>query len=128
MPSPPRTRVAPVVDLACIAAFVLVGGRSHDELHEGVNWFLRVMWPLCVGFFVLAILTRLYSRTEGVWSALAVTCVGGVVITQVLRGTFTGHPYLSVFAVIALAFLALTTFGWRLVGGLVARRRAESTA
>lgn len=128
MPSPPRVRVAPVIDLACITAFVLVGGRSHDELHEGLSWFLRVMWPLCVGFFALAILTRLYTRADGVWAALAITCIGGVVITQLLRGTFTGHPYLSVFALIALAFLVLTTFGWRLVVGLVARRRDASTA
>ncbi|HEX5588393.1 MAG TPA: DUF3054 family protein [Acidimicrobiia bacterium] len=122
MPSPPRVRFAPAIDLACITAFVLVGGWSHDELHEGLAWFVRVMWPLCVGFFVLALMTRLYSRTAGVWSALAITCVGGVVLTQLLRGTFTGHPYLSVFALIALTFLALTTFGWRLVGGLLARR------
>jgi hypothetical protein len=30
--------IAPVLDLICLAAFVAVGGRRHDDLNEGFGW------------------------------------------------------------------------------------------
>jgi hypothetical protein len=121
----PRIRFAPVLDLACIAVFVLVG-RGRHEVTEGVGWFLRVMWPLCVGFFGVALLTRLYTPAGAVWLRLAVTLLGGIAIAQVLRGSLQDRPWVSIFTAIALVFLALTTYGWRLIAALVARRRAPA--
>lgn len=120
---PPRSLLAPVVDLVCITTFVLVGARRH-EVTEGMGWFFEVMWPLCVGFFAVALLTRLYVRDRGVWLALVVTLLGGIAITQVLRGSLQERPWVSIFTAIALAYLALTMFGWRFVAALVARRRS----
>ena len=116
-------RLAPLFDLVCIATFVLVGGRRH-EVDEGIGWFLEVMWPLCLGFFGLALLTRIYARTRGGWLWLAVTLLGGIAIAQVLRGSFQERPWVSIFTAIALVYLGLTMCGWRLVAALFARRRA----
>ena len=68
----PTTRVlAPVLDLACLAAFVVAGGRRHDDLNEGFGWFVEVLWPIAVGWAVVALVTRLYTRTGvGMWVAL----------------------------------------------------------
>ena len=127
VPQPPRPRLAPLFDLVCIVTFVLLGGERHQEISQDISWFLGVLWPLCVGWFGVALLSRLYTRTESVWPALTITWVGCIVITQVLRGSVTNDPWIGIFTVVATAYLALTTFGWRLVGGLIARRRAAST-
>ena len=83
---PKHRAIAPVIDLACLAAFVAVGGRRHDDLNEGFGWFLEVLWPIALGWAVLALVTGLYTRTgAGMWAALLVTLFGGIVITQVIR-------------------------------------------
>jgi hypothetical protein len=123
MPSPPRLRVAPLLDGLCIVTFVLVGGRNHEM--DGVGWFLGVLWPLCVGFFGVALLTKLYTRTAGQWLALVVTWLAGLAVTQVLRGAFTDDAWIGVFTVVAATYLGVTLFGWRAVARVVVRRRAR---
>jgi len=124
---PPRVRVAPLFDLLCITTFVLIGGERH-QVFDDLGWFLEVMWPLCVGIFGVALLTKLYTRVTGTWVALAVTWLGGIAVTQVLRGAFTDDPWIGTFTVVAAGYLGLTMFGWRLVASLVVRRRATSPA
>jgi len=124
MPTSPRPRSAPALDLLCLVSFVVIGGREH-QIGEGVVWFLGVMWPLCVGIFGVALLVHLYTRTSRVWGTLVVTIVGGVVVMQVLRGAFMGHPWISAFPLVAMTYLALTMFGWRLVAALVVRSSAR---
>jgi hypothetical protein len=123
MPQPVRPRLAPLFDLICIVSFVVIGGRNHGELSKGIAWFFGVLWPFLVGWFGVALLAKLYRRLEGLWRALAVTWIGGVAVAQVLRGAFTDRPWISTFTIVALVYLGLTTFGWRLVATLVARRR-----
>jgi hypothetical protein len=126
MSQPVRARLAPLFDLICITSFVVIGGRNHGELSNGIGWFLGVLWPFLVGWFGVALLARLYREPDRLWRALAVTWVGGVVVAQVLRGAFTDRPWISTFTIVALIYLGLTTFGWRLVATLVARRRHTS--
>jgi hypothetical protein len=121
----PRLRSAPLLDLVCFATFVLIGGRSHD-MSEGISWFLRVMWPLCLGFFAVALLTRLYTSAGGVGWRLGATILGGVAIAQVLRGSFQHRPWVSAFILVAVTYLGLTMFGWRLLVAAVRRRRRPS--
>jgi len=127
MQSPARLRVAPVLDAACIAAFVLVG-RGRHNIDEGASWFVTVLWPLFAGWLGVALLVRLYTRTDAVWSALAITWLGGLFVASLLRGTFTDRPYFGIFTIIAVAFLGLTAFGWRALAALLARRRAPAGA
>ena len=125
MQPPARLKLAPVLDALCIVTFVLIGRGRHD-IDEGIGWFFTVLWPLFVGWFGVALLVRLYTRTTGIWGALAVTWIGGLALMSVLRGTFTDRPYGGIFTVIAVAYLGLTAFGWRAVGALILRRRAAA--
>jgi hypothetical protein len=127
MQPPARVRYAPVVDALCILVFVLLG-RGRHEIDEGAGWFFTVLWPLYVGWFAVALIARLYTRRSWIWLALAVTWLGGIAIAALLRGAFTDRPYVSIFTVIAIGFLGLTTFGWRLIAALVARSRRRETS
>jgi hypothetical protein len=119
---PVNRAVAPVLDLLCLAAFVTVGGRRHDDLNEGFGWFVEVLWPIVVGWAVFALLTRLYTRTGlGMWVSLFATLVGGLVITQVLRYTLQDRPWIGIFTAVAFGFIGVTTFGWRAIALLVRR-------
>lgn len=121
-----RVRWAPVLDLLCITSFVVVGGRNHHELTNGIGWFLGVMWPFVLGWFAIALATRLYQRADHEWRALAITWIACVAIAQMLRGVM-GHPWISAFPIVALVYLGITTFGWRGVAALVARRRSNES-
>ncbi len=113
---------APVADAVCFVAFVFFGRDQHG-IHGGLGWFLTVLWPLLVGWFVLALVTRLYTRADRMWLRLAVTWIAGVLLGLVLRQLLTSHgDSFSTFTVVVLAFIGLTTFGWRAV--LVGIRRA----
>ncbi|MGZ4736590.1 MAG: hypothetical protein ACXV8R_13355, partial [Acidimicrobiia bacterium] len=57
------------------------------------------------------------------WLRLLGTIAVGVFLQGILRGLFTNRPYYSTFTIVAFTFLSLATFGWRLVGLLIARRR-----
>jgi hypothetical protein len=121
---PVNRLLAPVLDLLCLAAFVAVGGRRHDDLNEGFGWFLEVLWPIVVGWAVFALLTRLYTRTGlGMWLALFATLVGGLAITQILRYTLQDRPWIGIFTAVAFGFIGLTTFGWRAIALFVRRMR-----
>jgi hypothetical protein len=116
--------IAPVIDLVCLGSFVAVGGRRHDSLDEGVGYFLEVLWPIVVGWAIVALLTGLYTRSgAGMWGALLITLVGGIAITQVIRFTMQDRPAIGIFTAVALGYVGLTTFGWRAIAGLVRRRR-----
>ncbi len=117
-----RRKLAPVIDGACIVAFIVLGRDSH-ELDEGLSWFFTVLWPLASGWAVGALVTRLYTQAGHVWLRLAGTIAIGLVVGGALRGMFTERASFSVFTAVALAFLSLTTFGWRAVWYLVDRRR-----
>ena len=116
--------LAPVLDLACLCLFVVAGGRRHDDLNEGFGWFLEVLWPIVVGWAVFALVTRLYTRTSASRCrvALFVTLVGGLVITQLIRGTVQDRPWIGIFTAVAFGFIGLTTFGWRGIALLVRPR------
>ena len=127
-PAPPALAV--VLDLACLAVFVAFGGRRHEDLNEGMSWYLEVLWPIVLGWFVVALVTRLYTRANGggMWLALLGTLVGGLVITQLLRGSLQDRPWIGIFTLVAFGFIGLTTFGWRLVGSAYRKLRPAPAA
>lgn len=105
-------RFAPLADFACLVGFVFAGAGQHD-VDEGIGWFLTVLWPLVVAWFACALLTRLYSSSDRGWLRLAVTLVAGALLNAVLRGAFTDRPFVSVYTLVLVAWMALTAFGWR---------------
>lgn len=124
MNPPARTWYAPLLDGLAIVTFILVGKGEHD-IDEGIEWFITVLWPLALGWGVVALLTRLYTRTNGIWLALGITIVGGILLGAIPRGLFTDRPYVSVFTVVAIAYIGIVTYGWRLIGAVLLSRRAR---
>jgi hypothetical protein len=127
MQPPARLRSAPLLDAACIVTFVLIGRGRHD-IDEGIGWFFTVLWPLFAGWYGVALLVKLYTRTAGIWGALAITWIGGLAVMSVLRGAFTDRPYGGIFTVVAVGYIGLTAFGWRAAAALITRRRAAASA
>jgi len=118
---------AAAADTACLVVFVALGRTSHD-LHGGAGWFVAVLWPFAVGWFGAALATRLYTARSHRWWRASATVLLGVTLALVLRATVTSRATPVVFGIVALAFLALTTLGWRLVAAAVTRRGAHVPA
>ncbi|MCU1457539.1 MAG: hypothetical protein JWL73_1631 [Actinomycetia bacterium] len=130
-PRPLGGVVAPFADAVCFVAFVFLG-RDQHAINGGLSWFLTVLWPLLLGWFVVALATHLYTRADRTWLRLAVTWIAGVLIGLVIRELFTSHgDSFGTFTVVVLVFIGLTTFGWRgllLAWRRAARRRAAGVA
>jgi Protein of unknown function (DUF3054) len=122
----PRT-VLPVAaaDAACLALFVVLGRESHD-LSSGITWYLTVLWPFLLGWFVAAAALRLYASMPNRWTALAATWVAGIAMALMLRSLITGRATPIAFVIVAYGFVGLTVFGWRLAvrGVKLLRNRA----
>ena len=121
----PRPAIAAAADAACLLAFVALGRTSHD-LHGGVGWFVEVLWPFAVGWFAVALATRVYTEASHWWWRVAATCVLGVTAGLVIRATLTTRATPVVFGVVAFSFLTLTTVGWRAAARFVARVRVPA--
>ena len=101
-------------DAACLALFVALGRASHD-ISSGAGWYFTVLWPFLVGWFVVALALQLYRGPLDRWVILACTWVAGSVIGLVLRAAVTHRGTPIAFIIVAFLFIALTTFGWRLL-------------
>jgi hypothetical protein len=120
-----RTVIPAVVDALCLAVFVALGRESHD-INSGITWYLTVLWPFLLGWFVAALALRTYASWPARWSMLAATWVGGIAIALVLRAVVTKRDTPVAFIIVAYVFVGLATFGWRLVvrGFVLLRARA----
>jgi hypothetical protein len=122
-----RIWVAPLADLVCIVTFIFAGAGRHN-IDEGAGWFFTVLWPIAVGWYGVALLTRLYTNRDRWPVRLLVTIGAGTVVMSVVRGGFTDRPWVSIFTVIFLAWMLATTFGWRWIANVInARRSARAT-
>jgi DUF3054 family protein len=120
-----RTLLPAAIDALCLAVFVVLGRESHD-INSGIAWYLTVLWPFLLGWFVAALAVRLYATWPERWTLLAATWVGGIAIALVLRAVVTQRTTPVAFIIVAYAFIGLATFGWRLVvrGVVLLRSRA----
>jgi hypothetical protein len=119
-----RVWLPPILDLLCICGFILVGSVEHN-INDGIGWFLKVLWPLAVGWYAIALVTKLYTSTDRIWGRLAVTLAGGTLIGLVLREVGTDRRSSLIFTAVFVAWMILTAFGWRFVARLWVMRRAR---
>ena len=101
------------VDALCLAIFVALGRASHD-IASGIDWYLTVLWPFLVGWFVVALVLQLYRAPLDRWIVLTCTWIAGSAIGLVLRATVTHRITPLAFIVVTFIFIGVTTFGWRL--------------
>ncbi len=112
--------VAPIVDALCISGFVLLGRESHGG-DGGVTWFLLVVWPLALGWFAAAAVTRLYTSGSRAQGRLIATAATGIGAGLILRAAVTRRETPLAFVVVAFAVITTATVGWRLVAALLRR-------
>lgn len=105
--------IAAAADAACLAVFVILGRESHD-ITSGITWYLTVLWPFFVGWFIVALACRLYASWPSRWDRVAATWGIGIALALVLRAVITGRATPIAFIIVAYAFVELTVFGWRL--------------
>ena len=116
------------VDLVCLALFVALGRASHD-ISSGITWYLTVLWPFLVGWFVAALVFQVYRSPLDRWVMLGCTWVVGCAIALGLRAAVTHRGTPSAFIIVTYIFIGLTTFGWRLfMLGLAWVRSRESSS
>jgi hypothetical protein len=114
------------VDALCLAIFVALGRVSHD-ISSGIAWYLTVLWPFLVGWFVAAVVFGVYKSPLDRWVMLACTWVVGCAIALGLRAAVTHRNTPIAFIIVTYIFIGLTTFGWRLfMYGLAWVRSRES--
>jgi hypothetical protein len=113
---------APAIDLAFLALFVLLG-RGRHEINGGAAWFLGVLWPIALGWFAAALVTKLYTSPSRPWARLTATWALGMTLALVVRGLALGRQPVSTFALVLYAFVALEMFGWRAIARLITRSR-----
>ncbi len=109
----PVRSAAAVIDALCLALFVILGRESHD-ITSGITWYLTVIWPFLVGWFVVALVCRLYTSWPSRWVLVVLTWGAGVALALVLRTAVTGRDTPVAFIIVAYGFVGLLVFGWRL--------------
>src|SRR5581483_11708617 len=95
-----RSLLAPLLDAICLALFVALGRESHG-IGRGPGWFVEVLWPFAVGWFVVAV----------------------IVVGLALRAGVTHRGSLSTFAIVVYVFVGLAVFGWRALATALRRLR-----
>ena len=110
-----RWVTALVLDLCCVAAFVLIGRAGHSE-GETVSGVARTAWPFLVGLAIGWVAARGWRQPVSVLRAGTTVWIVTVVVGMALRAVF-GQGVAATFVPVALAFLGLFMLGWRAVAG-----------
>lgn len=110
-----RAVTGAVLDLCCVGAFVAIGRASHGE-GETLAGLARTAWPFLAGLALGWLATRAWRRPAALVPAGAGVWLSTVALGMVLR-VVSGQGTAAAFIGVALAFLGLFMFGWRLLAG-----------
>jgi hypothetical protein len=116
-----RVVTGAVLDVCCVAAFVMIGRASHDEAGSATG-FATTAWPFLAGAVVGWAVTRAWRRPAalvptglGVWPAT-------IAVGMALR-VLSGQSIAASFIIVTLVFLGVVMLGWRAVASAVTRWR-----
>jgi hypothetical protein len=115
-------RLAVVLDLCCVLAFVIIGRARHDAAGgESLGGIASTAWPFLAGLAFGWLVARGWRRPlvlvpSGVGAWLGAAGLGMVFRVGAGQGTAVA------FVLVALAFLGLFLLGWRAVARVLARR------
>jgi Protein of unknown function (DUF3054) len=107
--SPPA---AAFLDVCCVLAFVAIGRASHHH-GESVTGLASTVWPFLAGLAVGWLVTRTWRRPAAIVPGGVGAWLGAVAIGMILR-VLAGQGTTLAFTCVALAFLGLFLFGWRI--------------
>jgi hypothetical protein len=112
-------RVAVVLDVCCVLAFVVIGRASHTK-GESLAGIASTSWPFLCGLAAGWIGSRAWRRPLALRPAGIAAWLGTVALGMILR-VVSGQGTAVAFIFVALAFLGLFLLGWRVIGRLVTR-------
>jgi DUF3054 family protein len=108
-----RVVTGAVLDVCCMAAFVVIGRAGHDEAGS-VAGFAATAWPFLAGAVVGWAAARAWRRPAALVPAGLVVWPVTVAVGMVLRA-LSGRSVAVAFVVVTLVFLGATMLGWRAV-------------
>ncbi len=115
--------LAAVLDLVLITIFAFIGRASHGESTAGVA---VTAWPFIAGLAVGWALTRAWQHPFRVrWTGLLIWPIT-VVVGMLLRSA-TGQGVQFSFVIVTAVVLGVFLLGWRVVAGLLGKRRGAVT-
>src|SRR5579859_8167213 len=112
-------RLAVVLDVCCVLAFVIIGRASHAQ-GETLAGIASTAWPFLAGLAGGWLVTRAWRQPEALAPAGLGAWLGAAGLGMVFR-VLAGQGTAAAFIAVALAFLGLFLLGWRLVARLVSR-------
>jgi hypothetical protein len=109
-------RLAVVLDVCCVLIFVIIGRASHTK-GESLAGIASTSWPFLAALGVGWLAARGWRRPLAIRPEGLVIWLCTVALGMVLR-VVSGQGTAIAFIVVALAFLALSLLGWRLLARL----------
>lgn len=115
--------LAAILDLLLIIIFAFIGRASHGESAAGVA---VTAWPFIVGLAVGWALTRAWQHPFRVrWTGLLIWPV--TVVVGMLFRSVSGQGVQLSFVIVTAVVLGVFFLGWRVVAGVLRRRRGAGT-
>jgi Protein of unknown function (DUF3054) len=106
-------RLAAVVDLCCVLAFVIIGRASHAR-GESLSGIASTAWPFLAGLAGGWLAARAWRRPVALVPSGVGAWLGAAGLGMALR-VVAGQGTAVAFVLVALAFLGLFLLGWRVV-------------
>jgi hypothetical protein len=106
-------RLAAVLDLCCVLAFVLIGRAAHAR-GESLDGIASTAWPFLAGLAGGWLGARAWRRPVALAPSGVAAWLGAAGLGMVLR-VAAGQGTAVAFVLVALAFLGLFLLGWRVV-------------
>lgn len=115
--------LALLADVVLIIVFAAIGRRTHEEANALVG-VLSTAWPFLVGA-VVGWLICLAAKAPAIkaFPAGLIIWIATVAVGMLLRKA-TGEGTAVAFIIVATCFNLVTLVGWRLLAGIIMRRRA----
>jgi hypothetical protein len=108
--------LAAAADLGCVLVFVVIGRASHVK-GESLAGIASTAWPFLAGLAAGWAAARAWRQPLGLRPA-ATVWLAAVALGMILR-VISGQGTAAAFIAVALVFLGLFLFGWRLAALLV---------
>lgn len=113
------------IDVVLVAAFCVIGRRSHEEGILGdLPGLAHTLWPFLAAAVVAHVVVRIVELPADRWTAGGVVWAVTVVLGLVLRA-ISGQGTAPSFMIVTTLVLALFLIGWRLIVAVVRRLRAR---
>ena len=112
-------------DALLVIVFSVLGTLSHNGALTIVN-LARVAWPFLAGLVLAHLVLRAWRVEPWRFWPHGVFIVAITVVTAMLLRTLTGAGTALPFVLVSFAVNALFLLGWRIIAGIIVRRKKAS--